>query len=904
MSTFVYSPGIKAQIGTARHGIIDVSEDIARGDITLGLGGSNGHQVVLTLTNERRKYDGVFTPNDRIVVHLKRIRWLQVFSGYLTAVPIVSVYSEDVTLRANCTVKRIKFSLYDSGAPATVNLLRTDGAEAMDSDSGLTSKVVSVLTEMVGWDFDKIHMGGIPLDWFKDIQGLYENLSDQFTIPDATGMVVGGESLISEGTIDVRGSDGEVERGPGYGTLPAHSGAVGTWGDPGQPHGASWSLYSGLSGAFQQVAPQVSWYCAMRWPGETVTGAAGATGSLTSAQQAAARAWWRNQKLLVINTATNKAVVVQPVHWGPPVEHNRAIDVSANALEAIGATTGTTVHIRFARKDAPVGPYTPTGGSTARNIADSQSLLSRPDALAGPGGGGGGLIGSMARGIVSAADAVRTDAILSHEGIVFARRADGAGWLEPNTAAAYDFIKQAWPDVLSIGGWGQRSGTSDHPLGLALDAMVSSGEPSPEQVALGNSIAYWFTQNPGVFGTKYVIWNNLSYNKDGWKVYRPNNYDVTQPTGGHRDHPHISFHDTKQTALGPRGEPWPVTPGDFMVTAAVGGVIHQNRAGAISSPGSLSGTGGPGQLIRAWNWAGAGDPLSFALTGPRRLLNDASVLPLVQSMMNSAMRDWCAAPNGDFIAWFPDYFNLYGTLSRLVVQTIELERFNVIWSDDRLITHQFVTGVGIGSGGLGSPSAQTHIAMRKMMTHGIATVEFPELLETLLNASQEDPASAGWLDGDAILQRFGARVNHTEAAWAASPQAEFWQAVHLFRKSWASQFSCTLRLGFMPELFPGMILQVPEYGIQFYVDQVTHNANLSPQGGGFTTKARVMAPSTIGAQGGLYGLPRGGSWVGADEQGPAFGPSTALPEPEPAPPRPPNNQQHPGGTSNAPLRPR
>jgi hypothetical protein len=43
-----------------------------------------------TLQNVRRKYDGIFTPNDRVIVMLKRITWLREFTGYLNAVPLVT----------------------------------------------------------------------------------------------------------------------------------------------------------------------------------------------------------------------------------------------------------------------------------------------------------------------------------------------------------------------------------------------------------------------------------------------------------------------------------------------------------------------------------------------------------------------------------------------------------------------------------------------------------------------------------------------------------------------------------------------------------------------------------------------------------------------------------------------
>jgi hypothetical protein len=91
--------------------------------------------------------------------------------------------------------------------------------------------------------------------------------------------------------------------------------------------------------------------------------------------------------------------------------------------------------------------------------------------------------------------------------------------------------------------------------------------------------------------------------------------------------------------------------------------------------------------------------------------------------------------------------------------------------------------------------------------------------------------------------------------------AEFWYALYLFQYNWASQFSASVSLTFMPELYPGMLLQLPSIGFQAYIQQVQHECNLE-SGGGFTTTVTIIAPSTIGSTTGqsqLWGLPKGGT---------------------------------------------
>ena len=67
-----------------------------------------------------------------------------------------------------------------------------------------------------------------------------------------------------------------------------------------------------------------------------------------------------------------------------------------------------------------------------------------------------------------------------------------------------------------------------------------------------------------------------------------------------------------------------------------------------------------------------------------------------------------------------------------------------------------------------------------------------------------------------------------------------------------------------------MILQIPAYGIQFYVRSVKHDFDLGSNGSGFSTSISTMAPSTIGNSG-PPGFPRGGAWIGYDNPGPSSG---------------------------------
>ncbi len=85
-----------------------------------------------------------------------------------------------------------------------------------------------------------------------------------------------------------------------------------------------------------------------------------------------------------------------------------------------------------------------------------------------------------------------------------------------------------------IHGVGQRSGTSDHPSGNAIDVMVNNNK------ALGDSIAEFYRQNRVQLGITYVIWWQKKASASTgyqWKQME----DRGSKTANHYDHPHISF---------------------------------------------------------------------------------------------------------------------------------------------------------------------------------------------------------------------------------------------------------------------------------------------------------------------------------------------------------------------------
>src|SRR3954447_8997751 len=105
MPTLIYTPAIRAHImpGTKDARPIDISEDLINWQVILRENAP--HTFTFKLQNQSRKYDGTFAPMDRISVAMKRINWLQVFTGYLNTAPIFQAWPGTLDLTATCTLK-------------------------------------------------------------------------------------------------------------------------------------------------------------------------------------------------------------------------------------------------------------------------------------------------------------------------------------------------------------------------------------------------------------------------------------------------------------------------------------------------------------------------------------------------------------------------------------------------------------------------------------------------------------------------------------------------------------------------------------------------------------------------------------------------------------------------------
>lgn len=331
-------------------------------------------------------------------------------------------------------------------------------------------------------------------------------------------------------------------------------------------------------------------------------------------------------------------------------------------------------------------------------------------------------------------------------------------------------------------------------------------------------------------------------------------------------------------------------------------------AGKLDSPGDFSGasgsSSGSGASVAEVSYFVANqfktlqaDAMSEMLLGERAIANDVTLWSSVQAAVAASMRACCSAPDGSFIAWYPDYWGLSGTKGMshsqpaVELDDMELVNLTITQSDDEFYSHVFTAGVNIN--GASSPDKLLYtVGVVSVESNTAATIANAAVndnerkkssgdntVENLTNVAVSDqvqailkdmiyiPEGEEWkYSPKELYRRYGARpIVASKAAHLGSMSnvieelttdgdattesasidknpkyiLPFLCALYEFMDHWANQYKANLEMTFMPELFPGCRIKLKSFDISFYVQSVTHNVSYE---GGFTTTAKCICP--------------------------------------------------------------
>jgi hypothetical protein len=862
MAVFVYAPGIKVYISTQNNGIIDVSDDLTQGTMVRRSDGVSSFSF--SLQNPFRKYSGVFTPNDRIIVMMKRVSWVRTMTGYLNQVPLVTAWPSTVQLTASCSLKRLQYWFWDPGLPASQNMVAQAMASAKNADDGGTAAAVqAVLQNVVGWPASKVHIAGMPQGWstwaYKIAQEIQADaahadaLAQQFYAALGAGGIVGG---VTGGGVTV--PSGALKAGTFAGqSLTAAQTSVATliYNTVVQMGGTANDATVAIMTAYQ----------------ESRLGAN--TGSSPSAvglfQQNPAMGWGTAAQV-ANNTYATQAFTKVLLGLS-----NRSTMTNAQQAQAVQRSA-------FA-DGAPYAQWQPmaTVIVTHLSAAGSSSAANIPSSAASTATKTGKATGAQLLGV--ALNLVGKYSIPYQEGGDSAYSA-----AVPTLLDCSSFAQWAYYHTTGTIGSMPRTSQAQSAWVTVIDAATALNTPG----------ALLFYGSPG----------------------SASHVEVSCGTGANSVGAHTTGTYASVTGAGPYSN---ANPYGFSFGGLAPGIDYSGTPGrspaykAVPANGAAMAAGSPGSTGASTSalpasqlgngalqvtpsstqpWYNPNDPfdalfgsspwlptfdadsmnIAEILTGPRALMADSPLLPYVKNLFGSCMRSYCSAPNGDLIAWFPDFYGIWGTAAIMQIESIELQDFTVYWSDENLVTHQFVVAapaqqINLGSGQVSEISISSSTGDQSipedllfaMTTMGIASIDVPAIMFALFGLDATTAAAKKFTDY--VYNRFGARPDLEQLPGLVGPQGEFFAALFLFMRSWAYQYDADVPMTFMPELWPGMIIQVPDFSFQAYVTTVTHSFQMG-EGGFFNTTVNIAAPARIPGSGNdsggqLIGLPVAGGLV-------------------------------------------
>lgn len=847
MATFLYAPQVQVLIetggnlyrGSTKTTVLDVSDDLVSGRLTRRVDGVSDFQF--TLLNPRRKYDQVFTPNDRIVVRMKRVAWMQVYTGYLNQVPLLTAWPRNVTLTSSCSLKRLQYWYWDPESAFTqqmiMDALSAARGTGMTSDGGMTNLVLSVLKNVVGWPESKVHIAKIPDDWFKVAYKIAEEVDETAAESDNLAQQF-FQNLGGAGTVGTTGGTASADD-----LKMVYGGFSGAE----QKKNAAIIYNTGRSMGATDRDEVIALMTAMQESSLTNL-SGGDRDSVGLFQQRPSQGWGTVAQIMDPVYATKRFFTalfnVKNRETMSFAQACQAVQRSANgSLYAKWEGPATAVVFDF----KAAGGYNPITSSGVPSSANATGTCTNYQIIQ-----------------------VAKDLVTTYPHIPYTQKYGGTqiAILSQNPPPGLDCSSFVQAVVLrALGGLYGFPRTSETQLPacrrisvqMALDtpgALLFKGLPYPHHVemSIGDGKHSVGAHHTGTFAS--VETTSASYWDAGGLIPRVNYGKLGQADGNaggglSTTIPGASAADQNTIYT----DKYSNTPGynaNDPFDRLFGDTAWQPLASQKSDPGYV---------------------LSQSLTGIKSLLNDQPLLPYLKNLFNSGMRSFCSAPNGDLISWFPDYYGLWGTAGKMVVQPIEVKDFNVTWDDSLFVTHQFTATTpqgGAGQNALDLSTGQVSslvgasldplvVAQSLSYTRGIASIDIPALMYALFKISPTTAQAASF--SKFIYQRFGARPDFQQLPNLVGPSSQFFAALYFFMRQWAYQYNADIPLTFMPELFPGMLLQIPAFSFQGYVNSVTHSFQMG-DGGYFNTAVNISAPARISDTGAsanvLIGLPRAG----------------------------------------------
>jgi cell wall-associated NlpC family hydrolase len=886
--TLVYSPDVRILV--AHNGQqIDVSNDLVRGTLIRKENAASTllwtcHNKGLRYTNGGLGNQPLLSRMDRVTCYMKRAgNWVQTFSGYLDSIPYLQLYPGLVDFKATCTLKRLLCSWWNPGLPESASLLNQYANETQETagdgqvtlDVGMGSMLRDILIKVGGWAPQNVHIQNFP-QGFLDLLDAQEKqqpannqqatnfrqmLEGNVSTP-APGQMAGYNS--SAGPPGPAGSPGLAGAGPvGSGTMFYVGEIIAATDLAGMgPNVQDQNLARGLQTvsttgegsrdnatkeAFQQTQNVATYYAA-------------STRNTDAAIIATATAMWESTNGPAIRNLYNPARPdsQQYKNDGPGYD-TRACGIFQQEDNGAWGTTAEQMNPRQAASMflAALNKFDWKNMDPGVVAYDVQQALNPSTYSAGVDGL-----------IPAATTAVQT---------LRKTQAGATSSVVPAVSNPLSNVASSTAPALGIGGTGATNTPGATPV-VPVSTGSLVGKPNPDSegainwaiTQLGKPYHYgaagpdswdcssllqgafrsigreigrdtWHQQTSGIpispsaikrgdalqceGGDHTMLWLGdgtiIEASTDGVPVHRVNAYvQPAQAFGIYR--------------YADNGGPDPSAPFDHTASPGPGNPPY---TGYSTTTGAAAGATQEGiaQNLFAYIF----DPSRFltytsqmyASVPEKDFIDAQPLIQMVQSISGACLRNFASAPNGDFIAYYPDFFGMDGKPAVFTLEDIELKDLTMNFSDDALATHVYVNAAD-------TPQGLENQTMGWLKSLGYATVENTLLYQRMRLVAPGDLEN---MSGQDLMKRFGVRpLQVTYGTVMAGGGLDFLMAVRIFMTKWAEQYQSSIAMTFMPDLFPSMRVQLSGHNIQFYVSEVTHHFDFEQ---GFTTSVVATAPS-------------------------------------------------------------
>ena len=920
--TFAYAPDIKVFIRSATYNngnnnndlnVVDISEDILSFTVNRVTNATSTADFIINnkgwkytpgrKTGDNYNTQPIINTMDPIVIYLKRINYLQVFTGYVTYAPIITLLPSPIEVKAHCSIYTIQNTFWEIGLPEyqakMPGMQQAVSDTSIDwSDGGTATGIKRVLNEVVNWGTmgRGIHVAGLSPDWLTLAQARVSTRSAD----NKQRLQVGARNLLQ--ALDGAGIIN------GQNVLGANNNIVGETAPANiQPWTAipggqlTRAVLSPYSKKAKVVAGQTGWIASQ-------SNSQGDKETLTNIRNFYRNTNNRNTKDVVnLDDTNNLGGYWCVIDWPYPTAPANLVQPSINWLadDGYNGRTGRRILLTNTQNGNQIVVAASFTGNTDGSIIlgkDAWQALAGDPQTTNIGG-----VDGLASGDFYTTDSVWVTAnFIKPKALPLGKvdssnlkyKLNAAGYSLTNSAAstatqdqtitstqATDVAKQAViiaKDLAAkntpyVWGGGHKGGKALKKgydcAGLVLHCYIAAlayvknhGNKSATQPFTAGTASSLYTDFGGLH-LSIEVTNKGDIKADQYQKLIQGDLLFWGPSSSDIEHVSIYVGNGKMVqALGGQfnqGVPYTDKKGkkhngdpkakvyltDANLAQVTSGSDGYKFIGALRPTGNtkiaVRNSGGgvtAGVETSPFNTdmtANGLDEKTYALFGSSTAIaTNEPVLSSIVKLVNTSLRCFSSAPNGDFIAWFPDYFGVFGKNPVFEVRDVEIIDFKLHHDDTQLTTHVAVTGDPYNMG--------TGVTTFDWLdTAGLISVDNPKMFELIFGYKIDDldklvPGNNGQYVGS-LKNRYGIRPYVEEVPQIKSHQLEVLYAMQTFHKKWAQQYEGQLMLTFMPEIFPGMRIQLSDQDpkLEMYVETVTHQGSRE---GGFSTEVTVTCP--------------------------------------------------------------